>query len=83
MHPPPPNPALFSYDLGQATRVTIHFILQAMLQVVRGLAHLHRLGIHHRDLRAANVLVLSLEPLKVRARGCLTSKEKVRGQGVA
>ena len=45
--------------------VTLGFVLAAMQQVVAGLAHLHSLGILHRDLRAANVLVVSLQPLQV------------------
>jgi serine/threonine protein kinase len=32
---------------------------------VAGLMHLHSLGILHRDLRAANVLIASLDPLHV------------------
>ena len=36
-----------------------------MRQVVAGVGHLHRLGVLHRDLRAANVLVASLDPIEV------------------
>jgi serine/threonine protein kinase len=36
-----------------------------MRQVVAGVRHLHSLGILHRDLRAANVLVASLDPVRV------------------
>jgi serine/threonine protein kinase len=35
------------------------------LQVVGGLLHLHSLGVIHRDLRASNVLVQSLDPVCV------------------
>jgi hypothetical protein len=38
-------------------------LLTILLQVVAALAHLHRLGILHRDLRASNVLVACLSPL--------------------
>ena len=34
-------------------------------QCVSGLHHLHQLGILHRDLRAANVLVTSADPIHV------------------
>jgi serine/threonine protein kinase len=40
-------------------------VLDIMRQVVAGVRHLHRLGILHRDLRAANVLVASLDPVHV------------------
>jgi serine/threonine protein kinase len=45
--------------------VTMGFVFAVMLQVAAGLRHLHTLGILHRDLRAANVLVASREPLQV------------------
>ncbi len=40
--------------------------LALLKQVVAALLHLHSLGILHRDLRAANVLVDSLDPLQIR-----------------
>ncbi len=40
-------------------------LLDILRQVVAGVRHLHRLGILHRDLRAANVLVASLDPMQV------------------
>ena len=49
--------------------VTLGFVFAVLWQVAAGLRHLHTLGILHRDLRAANVLLASLEPLQVP--GCL------------
>jgi serine/threonine protein kinase len=40
-------------------------LLDVVLQVVGAVMHLHGLGIVHRDLRAANVLVQSLDPVAV------------------
>jgi serine/threonine protein kinase len=37
--------------------ITLRFALDAVRQVLAALQHLHSLGILHRDLRAANVLV--------------------------
>jgi serine/threonine protein kinase len=34
-------------------------------QVAAGLKHVHKSGVVHRDVRAANVIVISLEPLRV------------------
>ncbi len=45
--------------------ITLGFVFAVMRQVAAGLRHLHTLGILHRDLRAANVLLASLEPLQV------------------
>ena len=42
---------------------TLGQCLQVLMQSLSGLQHLHRLGILHRDLRAANVLLGSLDPL--------------------
>jgi serine/threonine protein kinase len=44
---------------------SLALVLHVIRQVVAGLHHLHRLGILHRDVRAANVLVASLDPLRV------------------
>jgi serine/threonine protein kinase len=44
---------------------SLALVLTVIRQVVAGLHHLHRLGILHRDVRAANVLVASLDPLRV------------------
>jgi serine/threonine protein kinase len=40
-------------------------VLGIFLQVACGVLHLHSLGILHRDVRAANVLVASLDPVEV------------------
>jgi serine/threonine protein kinase len=45
--------------------VPLGFVLGAMWQVLKGLRHLHRLGILHRDLRTQNLLVASMDPLRV------------------
>jgi hypothetical protein len=45
--------------------LALQMVLDSMGQVVAGLLHLHSYGILHRDLRASNVLLLSLEPLRV------------------
>ena len=45
--------------------VSLGFVIAAMQQIAAGVRHLHSLGILHRDLRAANVLLVSLEPLQV------------------
>ncbi len=39
-------------------------VLSILVQAVAGLLHLHSLGILHGDLRAANVLLDSLSPLR-------------------
>ena len=41
-------------------------MLSILVQAVAGLLHLHSLGILHRDLRAANLLLDALDPLHVR-----------------
>jgi serine/threonine protein kinase len=41
-------------------------VLSILVQAVAGLLHLHSLGILHRDLRAANLLLDALDPLHVR-----------------
>jgi serine/threonine protein kinase len=40
-------------------------VLTIMKQVVAGLRHLHRLGVLHRDVRSANVLVAAIDPVHV------------------
>ncbi len=45
--------------------LTLAQVLSILRQVVAGLLHLHSLGILHRDLRAANLLIDSLDPLRV------------------
>lgn len=42
------------------------FVLTLLSQVCAGLLHLHSLGILHRDLRAANILIDAIDPLKIR-----------------
>jgi serine/threonine protein kinase len=41
-------------------------VLSILVQAVAGLLHLHSLGILHRDLRAANLLIDSLDPVHTR-----------------
>ena len=43
--------------------LTLARVLTLLKQVLAALLHLHSLGILHRDLRAANVLITSTEPL--------------------
>ncbi len=43
----------------------LRLLVRVMRQVVGGVRHLHSLGILHRDLRAANVLVASMDPVQV------------------
>jgi serine/threonine protein kinase len=45
--------------------LTLAQVLSILRQVVAGLQHLHSLGILHRDLRAANLLIASLDPFHV------------------
>jgi len=45
--------------------LTLAQVLSILRQVVAGLLHLHSLGILHRDLRAANLLIAGLDPLHV------------------
>ena len=43
--------------------LTLARVLALLKQAIAALLHLHSLGILHRDLRAANVLITSTEPL--------------------
>jgi len=45
--------------------LTLAQVLSILRQAVAGLLHLHSLGILHRDLRAANLLIDALDPLHV------------------
>lgn len=49
----------------RAGALTLDQVLSILVQVLAGLGHLHSLGVVHRDVRADNVLVTSLEPLAV------------------
>ena len=42
------------------------FLLDVMFQLALGVAHLHSCGILHRDLKADNALIQSLDPLVVK-----------------
>ena len=55
--PPPPR-----FPQGGLTLATVLTLLK---QAIGGLLHLHGLGILHRNLRAANLLIDSLDPLRV------------------
>jgi serine/threonine protein kinase len=57
--PPSPPPPLRAVQGG----VPLSTILTVGQQVVGALRHLHSLGIIHRDVRAANVLIASLDPI--------------------
>ena len=45
--------------------LTLLRVLTLLRQAIAALLHLHSLGILHRDLRAANILIASLDPLHV------------------
>ncbi len=45
--------------------LTLVRVLTLLKQVIAALLHLHSLGILHRDLRAANILIDGLDPLRV------------------
>ena len=47
-------------------QLTVDVISDMFLQLCTGLRHLHACGVLHRDLRADNVLVASLQPLVLR-----------------
>jgi serine/threonine protein kinase len=51
---------------GEQGGVSLAFALTVLKQAVAGLMHLHSLGVLHRDLRAANLLLDSLDPVQVR-----------------
>ena len=44
--------------------LTLSAILTLLKQAIAALLHLHSLGILHRDLRAANILIAGLDPLQ-------------------
>jgi serine/threonine protein kinase len=45
--------------------LTLGTVLTLLKQAIAALLHLHSLGILHRDLRAGNILIASLDPLHV------------------
>jgi serine/threonine protein kinase len=45
--------------------LTLLRVLTLLKQVIAALLHLHSLGILHRDLRAANILIAGMEPMHV------------------
>ncbi len=45
--------------------LTLARVLALLRQAIAALLHLHSLGILHRDLRASNILIASLDPLHV------------------
>ena len=47
----------------QATEV---FVLEVMVQLTKGVAHMHKCKVLHRDLKADNALIQSLEPLVIK-----------------
>ena len=55
-------PFLCSFSQGG---LRLSSVLSILVQAVAGLLHLHSLGILHRDLRAANLLIDATEPLHV------------------
>ncbi len=56
-------PSLCSFFQGG---LRLSSVLSILVQAVAGLLHLHSLGILHRDLRAANLLIDATEPLHTR-----------------
>ena len=48
---------------GLISQLTAPFVLDVMLQLALGVAHIHSCGILHRDLKADNALIQSLDPL--------------------
>ncbi len=54
---------LFSSCFTLQGGLTLARVLALLKQVLAALLHLHSLGILHRDLRAANVLIAGMDPL--------------------
>ena len=50
----------------ECTQLGAAFVLDVMVQLAHGVAHLHSCGILHRDLKADNALIQSLDPLVVK-----------------
>jgi serine/threonine protein kinase len=63
-----PGLPLLSLSLSASSQggLPLSSVLSILVQAVAGLLHLHSLGILHRDLRAANLLLDGLDPLHAR-----------------
>ena len=48
------------------TQLSAAFVLDLMIQSALGVVHMHSCGILHRDLKADNALIQSLDPLCVK-----------------
>ena len=53
------------FDVTLQGGLTLARVLTLLKQATAALLHLHSLGILHRDLRAANILIDALDPLRV------------------
>ena len=68
------------------SQLVASFVLDLMVQLAHGVAHLHSCGILHRDLKADNALIQSLDPLVVKwgDYGCAVQQGKnLYGDGKA